>query len=53
MKKGMILFGLLLLAFTQVYGNGTKFFNGTFDEAKVKALNEGKLILLNLTSGST
>lgn len=50
MKKLFVISIILLFAtstFTQ-----TNWFKGIFDEAKVTAEKEGKLILLNLTSGS-
>ncbi len=46
MKRALVV--LLTLLFASVaYGQESIWFDGTFDEAKVKAKNEGKLILID------
>jgi len=52
MKK-LFVFPLILLFAASAFAQGTEWFKGTFDEAKAKAEKEGKLILLDLTSGSS
>ena len=53
MKKVFVFVALFLLVFSCSKGPETKFFSGTFKEAQELAQKEGKLVLLNLTSGST
>jgi len=52
MKK-LFVISIILLFSASAFAQGTDWFDGTFDEAKAKAEKEGKLILLDLTSGSS
>lgn len=37
----------VFLFLTAAFANGTEWFKGSFDEAKAKAVKEGKLILIH------
>ena len=49
MKKLSLILLLLLFA-TTVFASGTVWFQGSFDEAKQKAVSESKLILVDFVS---
>jgi len=53
MKKTFVLMMLLFWFISCSRGPETKFYSGTFEGAQELAQKEGKLVLLNLTSGST
>ncbi len=46
MKKLLTVFFVLLFSAT-AFADGTKWFNGSFEDAKAKAAKEGKLILVH------
>jgi len=49
MRK-LVTFLLILLFATSAFGQSSVWFNGSFDDAKKKAENEGKLLLINFYS---
>ena len=49
MRKHLSLL-MIFLFISLTFANGTEWFKGSFDEAKVKAAKEGKLILIHFSS---
>ena len=49
MKKLMTVFFIILFS-ANAFASGTKWFDGSFEDAKAKAAKEGKLILVHFYS---